>query len=403
MFQALAPLTPLRQGYCDETLVAGTESKDLEYEAAAAARDPAILQQLASQFFTILCAQLAAERRLRTQPDPPQNFSDYKVGRSISHTGNSSALDPKATILQGEGLYGNRQIDRRPSSPGSRPTRSDNPLTPTKSWPSDTSQNSKMSRPDMSQSSKTLFSRPRNARSQSSASPKSTLTRNGLRRSLSTGQENVHAIVRTIPNTQSEQRAKGMELLRVVQEASEDQTDTLELILKSNASLEEKDNRERPPLLAAAVLDKPHIVAMLLTYKADVRATDNCRKTALHLACEKASVDVISSLLGSNDEGDRAARFPEIDVNATDKIGRTALHYCAQRDMVDAARLIVKCNADINVEDRGGYSPVYFAIKERNYATVELLLERKALVDAKCHGLETSSEIRNLLEEYSGQ
>ena len=172
-------------------------------------------------------------------------------------------------------------------------------------------------------------------------------------------------------------------------------------LLENNASLEEKDVvKQRTPLLVAAMSNKPRIVEMLMQHGADVTATDSLEKTALHLACENAGLAVVSSLLRDRGQGEESSHYSVIDVNAIDGNGRTALHYCAQRDLVDVATALVECKADVNIQDKGQHYPTYFAVKNRNYATLKLLLERGALVDSRDWGLDTSNAITRLIRQF---
>ena len=254
--------------------------------------------------------------------------------------------------------------------------------------------------PELDQSLRTLWSEP--SRTKSVVLTTSSSAQLGSRRSTRTRQTSIPAMIETTSGVHSEQPVKGMELLRAIQEDREDRVDELELILKGNVNLEDKDDKDRTPLLVATVKDKPCIVAMLLAHNADIGAKDSSQKTALHLACEMASFSVVSSLLSPDERGGNPRPFPKFDVNAIDRLGRTPLHYCAERDMVDGIRLLMDYGADINVKDKGDNLPLYFAIQKRNYATVQLLGGRQAIIDDKCQklSLETSYEIKKLLKRH---
>ena len=199
----------------------------------------------------------------------------------------------------------------------------------------------------------------------------------------------------------SEKYMKGLELLKAIEDDCTDRTDILMPLLEDNASVEEKDAvKQRTPLLVAAMSNKPRTVEMLLQHGADITAIDSMEKTALHLACENAGLDVVSSLLRDRGQGKESSHYSVIDVNAIDSNGRTALHYCAERDMVDAAEALVQCKADVNIQDKGQHYPTYFAVRNRKYATLKLLLERGALVDSRDCGLNTSNAITRLIRQF---
>lgn len=380
MFHTLAPSALFYRRNSDVTLVPSSENTELEDQIASAAQDPALLQQLLVQYFAAWFDQISAEK-----------------GSSISLE-DTSPFGPNATMLLAGGVKAFRQTVRRPSTPGPSPTEFASPLVPTTPCSRDAVNNFTASSADGTPFSEPPSLRSRAGTAESVVSQTSSLTAIESSESLSAQRGNASERTKSGSKPQAGTGVKGMQLLKAIKAEREDCTDTLERLVNNKASLEEEDEKKRTPLLVAAVSNKPNMIAMLLSRGADLRATDSKGKTALHLACEKASVGVISSLLGVEDQGDKAEDFEKIDVNATDNIGRTALHYCARRDMRDAARLIADCGANVNVKDNGGYTPAYFAITCRNYATVELLLNRRAWIDSKCLELETSSEIKKLLQ-----
>ena len=178
----------------------------------------------------------------------------------------------------------------------------------------------------------------------------------------------------------TQQREKGIQLLKAVHADRKDDSGALLYLLENNASLEELDDKRRTPLLHAAFARRPNLVKLLLAYGADVRAIDKNSQTALHLACRIGDAKVISLLL------DNPAKKPRhchgIDIDATDRYGRTALHYGVQHIMADGARLLVSYGAKTNVKDRvGEHTPYYYAIKSGHSALIELLKRKGAEPD----------------------
>lgn len=151
------------------------------------------------------------------------------------------------------------------------------------------------------------------------------------------------------------------------------------LLNDGDTSFQEKDDKERNPLLLAAYLGKENIVQRLLANNA-------------------TSVRITSSPnVGNSENSTEHSNHRELDMNATDTLGRTALHYCAEFGMCDAATLLLDHGVDVNSRDSGDYPPAYYASKNRKYFAVELLLKRGASTDFERPT--TSAEINNLLEK----
>ena len=127
---------------------------------------------------------------------------------------------------------------------------------------------------------------------------------------------------------------------------------------KSDTNLEETDEQGRTPLILAANLRKPHIVNKLLASQS-------------------------------------------IKINATDKLGRTALHYCVQMKMNETIELLFDHGADANIQDRGSFPPMYYAIRDDKYDIVKLLLDHHATTDFTFPAKPIPSSIKNLIEKYN--
>ena len=155
------------------------------------------------------------------------------------------------------------------------------------------------------------------------------------------------------PQTSSE---NGKLLLRAVKDGA---IDVLESLLsKSDANLEETDEKGRTPLILAADLGKAHIINRLL----------------------------ISQL---------------VETNATDKLGRTALHYCAQMKMNKTIEMLLDHGADVNIQDRGTHPPMYYAIGDDDYDTVKMLLDHNASTDFKLPTKLIPKSITSLIDKYN--
>ena len=198
-------------------------------------------------------------------------------------------------------------------------------------------------------------------------------------------------------------KRKGDQLLQAIKTSSIKEFESL--LLQSDTSLEEKDEKGRTPLILASLLDQVDMVKMLLANGAVAQAVDTRQATALHTAVETLSSSAMSVLLSSkdNDINDPVGSGGGVVINSLDKIGRTPLHYCtllrcAEDRMNQTARELIDRKADINIKDKAGFPPLYYAIRNRRYSVVELFLERGAELDF--NRPETSAEIGKMLDNH---
>jgi len=186
------------------------------------------------------------------------------------------------------------------------------------------------------------------------------------------------------------------------------------------------------PLHYAAANGHKAMVELLLSRKADVHATDRRRAaTALHLAAEKGFKSVAETLLdhGADISAKAGGRTPLFDavaygnaavaellisrgadpnagavlhvvarngskalaelliankanVNATNEVGETPLHVTAESGQVEIAMLLLSHGAEVEAKsarpDRGGWTPLQYAVAFQKLEMIRLLLENKA-------------------------
>lgn len=195
----------------------------------------------------------------------------------------------------------------------------------------------------------------------------------------------------------------GAELLQAVKNGT---MEDFQRLISTDASLEEKDEKGKTPLIVAASSGKVDMANQLLRHGADIQAVDNKQATALHSAIESSAWSVMSLLLQPQHIANVASIGkgpPHIDVNVSDKRGRTPLHSCtllagAEDNMKEAVQQLMASNANIDAKDGAKVPPVYYAIKHRRYSVVALFLERGA--DLTFERPETSDEIGKLLDDH---
>ena len=174
-----------------------------------------------------------------------------------------------------------------------------------------------------------------------------------------------------------ESNANGVLLLEAIQTGDNDNFESL--FLDGDTSFQEKDDKDRTPLLLAAHLDMKDIVKRFLADDSLFSPSSNAAPA----------------------EDTKTSNHREIDVNLTDSVGRSALHYCAEFGMCDEATILLNHGGNVNARDDGDHPPAYYAARDRKYYVLKLLLEKGADTDFELP-IPTASEIDRLLEKASG-
>ena len=394
MLDRLQTFTPLRRCDTDATLVAPSESTDTEEQLSFTGNNMGIPQQLFLQFFAGLLNEMAAESGASVALKSPNEVSDLVAFGGTPQFRQVSPSSSEAPTSRHSHCEACNEKSGQPSSPMPNPVETASSLSP---FPAISY--------EPRDSCSTELSKVRTSRSTSGSSQATTLFQKESRElpRVEDGSCN-NQITRPsdsqrLPKTKSHQDLEdGKKLLQAVQNNN---IQLFDHILESHSSLEEKDSKAMTPLLLSASLGRAEMLEKLLAQGADKTATDNTKMTALHLASQKkATGPIIALLLRYNDQCVKAGHDNIVDVDAKDKCGRTALHYCSREDMQKEAKMLLARTTDIDVQDNGGYSPAYFAIKQHNYFILKDLLDREARIDFVSPELEkeTSHEIRKLLE-----
>lgn len=149
--------------------------------------------------------------------------------------------------------------------------------------------------------------------------------------------------------------------------ASSGSVECAKLILSSVgpelAGLETPDYSGRTPLLCAAITGQCSAIELLLEWKADVRAVDCNKNTALHLACQRRHSAAASLLLNwinslnTNGENTSQQQQSMTVINMTNKQQRTPLHLAARNGLVTVTRRLLQLGASVVAVDAEGLTP----------------------------------------------
>lgn len=174
-----------------------------------------------------------------------------------------------------------------------------------------------------------------------------------------------------------ESNANGTLLLEAIRTGDKDTFESL--FLDGDTSFQEKDDKDRTPLLLAASLGMKNIVKRFLA--------------------DDISFSPPNNAVSAGDT--KTTNHREIDINLTDTLGRSALHYCAEFDMCYEATVLLDHGVDVNARDKSDCPPAYYAAKNRKYYVLKLLVERGADREFELQ-IPTAFEIDKLLEKASG-
>ncbi|GJQ88623.1 hypothetical protein Trydic_g9064 [Trypoxylus dichotomus] len=148
------------------------------------------------------------------------------------------------------------------------------------------------------------------------------------------------------------------------------QMEFIELLLQHGANPNSNNGRFYSILESAIQSRNEDIVRMLLKHNADVN-TIYRDKTPLLYAIIVSTRAIVELLLRNG-----------ADVNYADGYGMTSLMYVTRyRRSKDILQLLLNFNADVNVENEDGETPLGMAIEEKSLEIIEILLQNGAHVN----------------------
>lgn len=144
------------------------------------------------------------------------------------------------------------------------------------------------------------------------------------------------------------------------------------ILLHAGANVEGACHKFHWPLLAAIVNEDFKMAKLLLDYGADLYKTGSDDYTVLHMAVLKHKINSVKYLLSIG-----------FNVNApgfgTD--GGTALHVTVRREDIEIAKILIEHNADLNIIDYKGYTPLTLAVEKNEENFIKLFIEKGANVN----------------------
>uniref|UniRef100_A0A3Q1GU11 Ankyrin repeat domain 22 n=1 Tax=Acanthochromis polyacanthus TaxID=80966 RepID=A0A3Q1GU11_9TELE len=160
----------------------------------------------------------------------------------------------------------------------------------------------------------------------------------------------------------------------------------------SHLNVQDQDSGDTP-LIAACRHGNLATVKYLLDNKADIHLTNKKQRTCLHYASRRTlslldylmiSILMPVLLLGYfimlQRQRRNAAMMEELlestaDINAVDYKGNSALHYVCQRKSLRLVPLLLQRNADTNIRNNDGETPLDIAVRLK-FKKIELMLKK---------------------------
>lgn len=176
----------------------------------------------------------------------------------------------------------------------------------------------------------------------------------------------------------------------------------LELLVSQQAKLNLRDSCGNTPLIIASKYGNYEGMGILLKAGCDVDVQNKEGCTALHYASHKArgvklllaagadpnvrDVDNITPLIMAASEGfDEVVKSlvkAKCDVNVQNNSAKkTALHILAWKGHSDCINDLILGGAEVNIYDKFYHTPMWYAVKNKRYEVVKLLLRANYVVD----------------------
>ncbi|WCR59753.1 MAG: Phosphocholine transferase AnkX [Wolbachia endosymbiont of Ctenocephalides felis wCfeF] len=179
--------------------------------------------------------------------------------------------------------------------------------------------------------------------------------------------------------------------------AQEGNSNMVQFLLDKGADIEAQNAYNKKPLHLAVEAGKLKVVRLLLDRGANIKAADMYGQTPLDLAIKKGyenivevlkqkQLDLDKELLIAAGKGDiekvRDSIRQGANVNVQGKQGWTPVFWAIQKNNFNIVELLLNNNADIKVKDNEGWIPIHWAVQLGSLDVVKRLVERGADVNA---------------------
>ncbi|XP_071154184.1 serine/threonine-protein phosphatase 6 regulatory ankyrin repeat subunit B-like [Mytilus edulis] len=140
--------------------------------------------------------------------------------------------------------------------------------------------------------------------------------------------------------------------------------DIVQLLISKNADINYTDNDNRTPLLVACEAAHIDIIKLLIDNKVDINLGNNNNETPLHIACKQGDGNIAQLLITHG-----------ADVNCFDNEGQTPLHLASNVYIVET---LIRNNCNTNITDIGNKTPLFVYCKQGKFDDICLLIDNDA-------------------------
>jgi len=143
--------------------------------------------------------------------------------------------------------------------------------------------------------------------------------------------------------------------------------DTIHLLIKKQADLNQPNNRGETPAWIAAQNGHANVIQALAEAKADLNQPNNERATPAHIAAQNGHANVIQALAEA-----------KANLNQPYNAGFTPAYIAAQNGHVKVIQALAEAKANLNQPDNEGVPPAYIAAQNGHAMVIQALAEAKA-------------------------
>ncbi|CDW86211.1 histone deacetylase [Stylonychia lemnae] len=93
---------------------------------------------------------------------------------------------------------------------------------------------------------------------------------------------------------------------------------------------------------------------------------------------QQRAINCVKTLIKYNDQNIHQLDivFPRINIDKQDRLGRTILHLSAMHGLDELAQILLERNADLNVEDLDGHSPIIYSIDFKRPSIFQMIINK---------------------------
>ncbi|XP_031569758.1 B-cell lymphoma 3 protein-like isoform X2 [Actinia tenebrosa] len=142
----------------------------------------------------------------------------------------------------------------------------------------------------------------------------------------------------------------------------------------SGISLDIYNKMKQTPLHLAVITNQPLVIRFLIAAGVDINMPDRNGQTAIHLACQRSSVECLMELVNSH---------MAINLELKNFNGFTPLHEAVISNSPEVIKFLVAYGANVDCKDgKGGRTPLHYAVELELLPVIQLLMNSGANVNA---------------------